>query len=138
MGLTVVDAGVIIGVLDANDAHHRAAVDALRHAQDRGDAVAIPASAYAEAMVGPSRLGAAALATARDFVARFPIDVVPLDVDTADRSAALRARHGTRLRLPDALVVATALELGAGVLVTTDRRWPARATLGLAGELVKL
>jgi hypothetical protein len=32
--------------------------------------------------------------------------------------------HGTKLRLPDALVVATAVELRAGLLLTTDAGWP--------------
>jgi predicted nucleic acid-binding protein len=39
-------------------------------------------------------------------------------------AAQLRAQHGPRLRLPDALVVATALELSADRLLTTDKRWP--------------
>jgi hypothetical protein len=40
------------------------------------------------------------------------------------RSMPLRARHGTRLRLPDALVLATALHLAADRAVTTDAGWP--------------
>jgi hypothetical protein len=35
----------------------------------------------------------------------------------------LRAEHNS-LRLPDALVIATALAVEANVLLTTDRRWP--------------
>jgi PIN domain nuclease of toxin-antitoxin system len=36
----------------------------------------------------------------------------------------VRATHGTRLRLPDALVVATAMALNADLIITTDRNWP--------------
>ena len=68
MDLTVLDAGVVIAILDAADGHH---------------------------------LGA-----------------------TAAVAAELRSRNGNRLRLPDALVVATAIVLGAGRVVTTDGRWP--------------
>lgn len=138
MGLTVVDAGVIIGVLDAQDPHHDAGIDALRSAKDRADAVVIPTSAYAEVLVGPSRKGARAVEIARGFIVRFPIEVVALDRGVAERAALLRARHGGRLKLPDALVVATAIEMEADVVITTDRRWPARSTLGLPGELTKL
>jgi hypothetical protein len=36
----------------------------------------------------------------------------------------LRATHGNRLRLPDALVLATAGVLEADRVATTDARWP--------------
>jgi predicted nucleic acid-binding protein len=39
--------------------------------------------------------------------------------------AALRAAHGTSLRLPDALVVATAIVRSADRILTTDAGWPA-------------
>jgi predicted nucleic acid-binding protein len=135
VGLTVVDAGVVIGVLDATDAHHAGARAALAGALQRADRLALPASAYAECLVGPWRRGEAAVAIARGFVARLAIEVVPLDTAVGEAAARLRARHGARLRLPDALVVATALVLDADVLVTTDRGWPRRASLGLRGRI---
>src|SRR5690606_39266182 len=55
VGLTVVDAGTIIGVLDAAGPHHDAAVRALSVVVSAGDAIAVPASAYAEALVAPAR-----------------------------------------------------------------------------------
>ena len=45
MGLTVLDAGVVIAVLDARDAHHAAAAKALTDARDQGDELIIPVSA---------------------------------------------------------------------------------------------
>jgi len=39
-------------------------------------------------------------------------------------AAALRARHGRAVRLPDAMVLATAIELQAHRLLTTDAGWP--------------
>lgn len=138
MGVTVIDAGVLIGVLDAQDAYHPAGTEALRAAKTRADAVVIPTSAYAEVLVGPSRKSARAVDTVREFIARFPIEVVALDRSVAERAALLRARHGGRLKLPDALVVATAIEMEADTVITTDRRWPTRSALGLPGELVKL
>ena len=135
MGLTVVDAGVLIGLLDADDAHHDAARLALRAAAERGDSLVLPASALAECLVSPARRGDDAVATVRSFVARYPIDVAPLDATIAEAAARLRARHAPRLRLPDALVIATAVVLDADVLLTTDRGWPGRGALGLRGEV---
>ena len=124
MGLTVVDAGVIIGVLDATDAHHAAAVRMLSGAIDAGDQLVVPASVYAEVLVGPARSGKSGQRAVDEFLADLPADVEPITRQSAARAAELRARHGTRLRLPDALVVASALHLKADRIFTTDRRWP--------------
>lgn len=138
MGLTLIDAGVLIGFLDSGDAHYRSARQAFADAWDRGDQVAIAASAFAEALVAPSRAGDGAVRTVRDFADRLPLSVAPLNEDIAVVAARLRARHGSKLKLPDALVVATAIHLGADVLVTTDRGWPTKSALGFRGQLVKL
>jgi predicted nucleic acid-binding protein len=64
--------------------------------------------------------------------------VIALDESTARLAAELRARHGGRLELPDALVVATAHALDVDVLVTSDRGWPSRSRLGLRAEVRRL
>lgn len=137
MGLTVLDAGVIIGFLDSNDAHHPAALGALRDARDRNDRLILPASAFAEILVGPHRKGAKAIAAVQALVQRVPLEIHPLDADIALAAAALRARHGS-LKLPDALVIATADDLHADHLVTTDRRWPSRSKLKITTSLTVL
>jgi predicted nucleic acid-binding protein len=124
MALTILDAGIIIAILDANDAHHAAAREALTRARSRGDGLSIPASAYAEVLVGPFRLGASAVAKVDEFLAALPARVEPATREIAATAARLRAQHGTKLRLPDALVVATAIELRAALLLTTDAGWP--------------
>lgn len=137
MALTMLDAGVLIGYLDAADAHHGTATNALRESIDRGDRVGMPASALAEALVAPARIGATAVDRVRELVARLPIEIVALDADTAARAAALRARHRS-LRLPDALVIATAVTSAADVLVTTDAGWPAGVAAELECTIVRL
>lgn len=124
MGLTVVDAGIIIGVLDAADAHHAAVVRALSTVVGEGDRIAVPASAYAEALVGPARRGTSGRRAVDEFLADLAAEVEPITRQAAARAAELRARHGSRLKLPDALVVAIALHLRADRILTTDRRWP--------------
>jgi predicted nucleic acid-binding protein len=134
MGLTVLDAGVIIAVLDGADVHHAAARKAVSEAVERGELLAVPASVYAECLVGPARRGRQAMRKVDRFLADLPAEVEPITRQLASRAAELRARHGQRLRLPDALVLATALHLGADRVITTDRRWP-RA--GVAVEVVR-
>jgi predicted nucleic acid-binding protein len=123
VALTILDAGVIIGVLDASDAHHGAARAALSAAVERGDALAVPASAYAESLVGPARVGREAMRAVDRFLIDLPADVEPVTRQLAARAAELRAAH-RRLLLPDALVLATALHLRAQRVLTTDRGWP--------------
>jgi len=133
MGLIVVDAGVIIAVLDGGDVHHAAAREALRAALSGGADLVLPASAYAEILVTPLRRGASAAAAVDSLVDSLPASVQPITRPIARAAARLRARHGARLRLPDALVVATAQELRAERLLTTDRRW---AKVGIAIEAI--
>lgn len=127
MGLTILDAGVVIGALDASDQHHTAAVDAIRAAQARGDRLGVPASAYAEALVHPLRRSSRDGDTVDAFLDSLPATVHATDRSIGRLAAQLRADHGNRLRLPDALVLATAISLSADVVVTTDRGWPAEA-----------
>ena len=124
MGLTVLDAGVVIAVLDRRDAHHAAAVNAFGDARDRGDELVLPASAYAECLVSPSRRGAEAVMVVDRFLDALPVRVEPVSRAVAGSAAQLRSRHAAALRLPDALVVATAIVLGAGRVITTDGGWP--------------
>ena len=95
------------------------------------------ASALAECLVGPARRGDAAINTVRDVVDRLPIAVIALDIEVAIMAARLRASHRS-LRLPDALVIATAIEGAANRLITTDRRWPAARALKLNTAITHL
>ncbi len=137
MGVIHLDAGVVIGLLDAGDAHHRASTDALAAALRDGQRLAMAASAFAECLVGPSRRGDRAVSTVHDLFDRLPIEIVALDAATASQAAALRAAH-PKLRLPDALVLATAGRHHADRLITTDRRWPTARKLGLTVTITTL
>lgn len=119
MGVTVLDASVLIGVLDPGDAlHARAAEGFRRHA---GNDVAVPASAYSETIVDPARRGTARVDAVDAFLDSFPIRILPIDREIGRRAAQLRAKH--RLGLPDALVLASGDALDADVVLTADARW---------------
>ena len=118
MALIVLDASVMIAHRERDDAHHVAATAALRSHLD--EEIVLPASAYSEILVGPARQGR--LKEVREQVVDMALRVEPISAAIAERAATLRAMRRS-LRLPDALVLATADELGATSVLTTDARW---------------
>jgi predicted nucleic acid-binding protein len=137
MGLTHLDAGVIIAFLDADDAHHDAARSVLTDALDNTERLSLAASALAECLVGPARRGPKAVEVVRTLIKRLPASIVDLDAEIATRAAVLRARHRS-LELPDALVLATAEQSRADRLITTDRKWPTAKAMELAVSIQQL
>jgi len=120
VGLTVPDTSVLIAALDADDTHHDAARRALAAAWDAQEQIVVPVVAYAETMVRPLAIGGEVLRRADRFFETQRIE--PLTAPYARAAGGLRARHGW-LRLPDALILATAMTLGADRVLTADRRW---------------
>ena len=83
--------------------------------------VVISTVTLAEVLAGPLRNGNEILtAQYREALTRSAgWQVMPLDVEVAVEAARIRAAY--RLRLPDAIQVATAIRAGAAALVTHDR-----------------
>lgn len=116
----------MIGFLEPTDANHERAVAALR---ERGrDSFILPASAYSETLVRPLAIGAAE--HVETFVERLQVSVVPADREVAWLAAKLRCGD-SGLRLPDALVLATA-RLRSARLLSFDER-----LVRLAGDPVQ-
>jgi predicted nucleic acid-binding protein len=113
VGTLILDASVLIGLLDTADAHHSQAVDDVEAADLVGEKLLAPASAYSEALVSFAR--ARRIRDARDAIAAMGITVTPMTSRIAETAAELRAAHD-RLRLPDAIVLATARDLHARLL----------------------
>ncbi len=111
----------MIAFRDPADALHRRAVAAFR--AHRADELVLPASVYAEVLVGPVRHGPAAVASLERFIGDFGMRITPLTPDVARLAASLRA-HTPSLRLPDAFVLATGDVLNAAVVLTGDLAWP--------------
>jgi predicted nucleic acid-binding protein len=118
--ICVLDASVVLALLVPTDSHHQLAqAEVRRRRADRADLV-LPASVLAEVLVGVYRTDPGRGAARRgQLLAAFRLRV--LDADVADAAARLRAQHPS-LRLPDALVLATA-EVEDGEALTADRRW---------------
>lgn len=119
MGAVVLDASVVLALLDSSDTTHVASVGAVREARARSDSLLLPASALSEVLVGSMRQGPSLVDNTLRFVDRIVDSVAPADRDVALHAARLRAGHRS-LRLPDALVVGTAL-VHEAQLLTCDR-----------------
>jgi predicted nucleic acid-binding protein len=122
MATIVLDAGLLVGLLDSEAANHARATSAMlevRHARDR---MLLPSTVLAEVLAGAHRLGPAAVETVESFVEGLVDRVCVVDREVATTAAGYRASH-IFLRLPDALVLAVGQVLGADAVLTLDARW---------------
>ncbi len=85
MGALILDASVLIGLLDSAEAHHRTTVDDVEAADLQGTDLLVPASAYSEALV--SFAGAGRVSDARDAIAAMGIAVTPLTAAIGESAA---------------------------------------------------
>jgi predicted nucleic acid-binding protein len=95
-----------------------ARIAALRAA---GDAIAVSDLARTECLAGPLAGGNAALVG--DYQAFFSdpaIRVLPLTSAVCERAARIRAASAFRLKVPDCLHLAAAIEHGCGLFLTHD------------------
>ena len=78
----------------------------------------------AELLVRPFRAGDASVANLEGFL-RFFGSIRLAEVTYPVARTAARLRAATGISMPDAIVVGTAMELGADIIATNDRGWPA-------------
>ncbi len=115
----VLDSDAVVGFIDAADALHGAADTAVRGLAGEQRLV-VSAVTYAEVVTG-ARIGHHDLDAVTGFFVDVISRVVPVGVEIADRASELRADTRS-LRMPDALIVATAeLDPEVGSLLTGDR-----------------
>lgn len=119
--MIVADASWVIAVRDPADPHHRAAVSLNRSTID--EVIVLHPVTLAECLVGPAAVG---LLDEAAGAVRSSFMIATVDADAPLRWAALRAATG--LRLPDSIVLDTALVGGASTILTFDQRLGAEAT----------
>jgi predicted nucleic acid-binding protein len=116
----VLDSGVVVGFLDRQDALHGAADAAVRELV-RGQRMVASVVTYAEVLTG-ARLGHHNEDDVTGFFAGLLSAVLPVDVAVAEKAADLRSRFRA-LRLPDALILATAeTDPKVDLIVTGDQQ----------------
>jgi predicted nucleic acid-binding protein len=116
--LVLVDAAPVIYILEAHSRHARR-FSSIFERQEAGELFfAITTVAIAEVLTGPLAAGEEALAKRYKAVME-SWQVVDLTADIAESAARFRAR--LKLKLADAVQVASAVAVGADALVTHDR-----------------
>lgn len=116
--LLLVDSAPIIYVLEAH-AKYASRFMPLFERHARGEiALAVTTVTMAEVLAGPLSAGSETLARRYRAVLE-TWQVVDLDADIAETAARMRAAY--RLKLPDAIQLASALAINADALVTHDR-----------------
>jgi predicted nucleic acid-binding protein len=109
VAVVVFDADVLIGFLGGEDIHHADAVACVRRALEPGTRRLICAVHYTEVLIGPlDKLGRRGAEIVDAMLVRFGIETIAVDVELAQRAASVRAQ--TKLKLPDAYALATALD----------------------------
>jgi predicted nucleic acid-binding protein len=114
-GVAVLDASALIALFNSKDLHHSWAISAMHDTLDLD--LTIPALTYAEALVVPFEKN-----FNDDFLAGISgldLEVTSLDSHEALEIAELRAE--TKLRIPDAVVLHSAIKQSA-TLITADAK----------------
>ena len=115
----VLDSDAVVGFLDRSDALHESADAAIRDVVSR-QPLAVSVITYAEVLTG-AKLGHHDEDLVTGFLTEVVSHIIPVDVEIADRAAELRAAERS-LRMPDALIVATAdLDPELELLLTGDQ-----------------
>jgi predicted nucleic acid-binding protein len=108
VAVVVFDADVLIAFLAQDDVHHSDAVQRVRRSLEPGTRRLVSAVNYTEVLIGPlEAAGRAGAETVDAMFVRFGIETIQVDMDLARRAAAVRAQ--TKLKLPDAFALATAI-----------------------------
>jgi predicted nucleic acid-binding protein len=120
VGVVLLDSAVLAGFLDRGDALHPSADRRIREIAGRERLIASVVT-YAELLTGVA-LGHHAEDSVRGLFVDLIDEIVPVDVKTAERAARIRAVRRS-LRLPDALILASAERQEADLVISGDERW---------------
>lgn len=123
--MIVLDASVLIGVLNPRDAHHRAAIALLEDVSHELWTASV--LTVAEVLVRPARSGRENAAA--DAITELGVEVLPFPASDAVGLARVRARFA--LKMPDAVVLHAALKAGGALATFDDALAAAARTAGI-------
>jgi predicted nucleic acid-binding protein len=130
------DSSIFIYNLEQHEPYWRECLDLLMAAEEGQTVGVASVLVYSEVLVKAMQTSEAAGRTARQYLQRLTyIDIVSTTKRIAYEAAVLRAIHGAKLKLPDAIHLATALDQRADEFVTNDY---ALANLHVDGLRIRL
>jgi hypothetical protein len=132
MDVALLDSAIVAGFLDADDAFHTVADRRVRELAGRQRLV-VSVITYAELLTGAG-LGHHDEQTVRGFFDDLVDEILPVVAGVAERAAELRSARA--IKLPDALILATA-ELAGAHVISGDERWNTIPGLRCPVELLK-
>jgi predicted nucleic acid-binding protein len=136
--ILALDASATLAYLGGNEVASPAATWVFDAAIATGRNPAILSSVTAaEILVRPFRAGAESVGVVEGFLRFFGLRIVEATYSIAREAARIRAATG--LSMPDAIVIGTAMDQGAGFVVANDRAWPrSLARAGIGARIVQL
>lgn len=120
MGRLVYDANVVIALLDPANLYHDQAL--AIYLASSSSSIHVSALTYAEILTHPA--GTNSLNKFVDNLSKAGLEVEPITAELAIEIS--KVRHSTRLKMPDASVLALAKSLGSE-LITADRQLATRS-----------
>lgn len=115
------DANCVIYLVEKNPLWAPKLVTRLAAVKAAGNTLAVSDLARSECLIGPFRIGdAAVLADYQRFFSNPAVEMLPLTPTVCERAAEIRVASGLKIKLPDALHLASALEHGCGLFLTND------------------
>jgi predicted nucleic acid-binding protein len=118
----LLDSNAFIYFLDGEEPYYGVLLPLFRRVQAGELSMIVSTITEAELLVRPERDGnEAARERIEDLLSEHGIFVVGVDRKIARRAAVIRAK--TRMKLPDAIIVATALETDCDAIVGNDGKW---------------
>jgi predicted nucleic acid-binding protein len=119
--VALLDSAVVAGFLDRDDAFHSGADSRIRELAGR-ETLVVSVITYAELLTGAG-LGHHEQSAVRGFFGELIDEVYSVDRAVAERAAELRSQTPS-LKMPGALILATADLHHADLVITGDGRWP--------------
>jgi predicted nucleic acid-binding protein len=121
----LLDTNAFIYFLDGEQPYYEVLLPVFRRVQSGDLSIIVSAITEAELLVRPERTqNEGARERIADLLSETGIYVVGVDRKIARRAAAIRGT--TRLKLPDAIIVATALETDCEAIVGNDGEWASK------------
>lgn len=123
-GTILLDTSAVLAYLAGTEPASAAAASVIDGLVATGHARGVvSAITLTESLVRPLRArSTTAVRIVEDFLHRFPnLEVEPVTIAVAREAARIRA--ATAVRTPDAIILATAVQVGAMVVIGNDRSW---------------
>lgn len=115
------DTNCVIYLIEKNPTWEPKVTARLAHATSVGDTFAVCDLARAECLVGPMKAkDAAREADFQRFFNSGLVRMLPLDVAVYEQAARIRVATNMKIKLPDALHLAAAVQHGCGLFLTND------------------